>query len=393
MEKSLNTQNEDLRLGRTNAHLFHRQIRDRLLKRIEPILFDEYWDSWQIVKDFETSFAETMGYSYVSTVQSGSAGLRLCLESLELGQNNEVITVANSDLATTAAISQCGGKIVFCDINRHDYCIDVDKIEALITQKTKGIISVDMYGLIADGKRIREIADRHNLFVLEDATLSLGGMDHGFPAGHFADATVFSTCPYKPFESAGGGGIVVTNRQEIWEKVEILKGFGVRLNTGGSLPIRYDHIAEGYNLKMLPFEAAVLLEKLPYLKQWSDNRRLIGEKYAAKFHCEPEIKVPNIREGSEPIFRMFPIRVPERDLLFEKLSSKGVKASLHYIPPVHMQSVYRNLKIRGSENLPETEFVANQLICLPSDPLMRDEDISFISEIILGHIKDKDGNE
>lgn len=387
MDNSFSTQNEDLRLGRTNAHLFHRQIRDRLLKRIEPILFDEYWDSWQIVKEFEASFSETMGYSYVSTVQSGSAGLRLCLESLGLKQDDEVITVANSDLATTAAISQCGGKIVFCDINSQDYCIDIDKIETLITQKTKGIIPVDMYGLIADGKRIREIADQHGLFVLEDATLSLGGTDCGFPVGHFADAAVFSTCPYKPFESAGGGGIVVTNRQEFWEKVEILKGFGMKPNTGGSLPIRYDHIAEGYNLKMLPFEAAVLLEKLPYLKQWSNNRRLIGKKYKEKFLQEPVIQCPNIREESEPIFRMYPICVPERDLLFDRLCSKGVKASLHYFPPVHMQSVYRDMKIRGSENLTETESVANQLICLPSDPLMRDEDISYISEIILEHIR------
>ncbi|GAP41489.1 DegT/DnrJ/EryC1/StrS family aminotransferase [Flexilinea flocculi] len=387
MDNPFNTQNEDLRLGRTNAHLFHRQIRDRLLKRIEPILFDEYWDSWQIVKEFEASFSDTMGYSFVSTVQSGSAGLRLCLESLGLKQDDEVITVANSDLATTAAISQCGGKIVFCDINPQDYCIDVEKIETLITQKTKGIIAVDMYGLIADGKRIREIADQHGLFVLEDATLSLGGTDCGFPVGHFADAAVFSTCPYKPFESAGGGGIVVTNRQEFWEKVEILKGFGMKPNTGGSLPIRYDHIAEGYNLKMLPFEAAVLLEKLPYLKQWSNNRRLIGKKYKEKFRQEPAIQCPNIREESEPIFRMYPICVPERDLLFDRLCSKGVKASLHYFPPVHMQSVYRDMKIRGSENLTETESVANQLICLPSDPLMRDEDISYISEIILEHIR------
>ena len=388
MDNSVNTQSEDLRLGRTNAHLFHRQIRDRLLKRIEPILFDEYWDSWQIVKEFEASFSETMGYSYVSTVQSGSAGLRLCLESLGLKQEDEVITVANSDLATTAAISQCGGKIVFCDINPQDYCIDVDKIEALITQKTKGIIPVDMYGLIADGKRIREIADQHGLFVLEDATLSLGGTDCGLPVGHFADAAVFSTCPYKPFESAGGGGIVVTNRQELWEKVEILKGFGMKPNTGGSLPIRYDHITEGYNLKMLPFEAAVLLEKLPFLKQWSDNRAQIGEKYASKFQKEPKIQLPSIRDESKPIFRMYPICVQSRDNIFTTLRSKGVNVSLHYIPPVHQQSVYKDMNIRGSDNLSITESVANQLICLPSDPLMRDEDIAYISEIILEIIQE-----
>ncbi len=374
---------EELRLGRTNGHLFNREHWDKILAAIEPIFLNEYWDSWAIVSRFEKEFAETMGYRYASSVQSGSAGLRLGLLALGIQPGDEIITVANSDLATTAAISQCGGKIVFCDISPDDFCIDVRKIENLITEKTRGILAVDLYGLIADGKSIQAIADKYHLFCLDDATLSLGGTDHQMPVGSWADAAVFSTCPYKPFESIAGGGIVVTDDQEIYDRIELLKGFGQRPAPGGSLPIRYDHIAEGYNLKMTPIEAAVLSVKLPFLKKWSTRRNEIGREYIARLSADPRIGLPVIREGSEPIFRMFPLTVDHRDELYDLLHRKGIDASLHYIPPVHKQTIYRNASLPGSGSLPVTEEIAEKLLCIPSDPLMREEDIDFICETIL----------
>ena len=378
---------KDLRLGRTNAHIFHREHRDEILEAIRPVFEEEYWNSWRIEERFEREFAETMGYPYASGVQSGSAGLRLCLEALGLTPGDEVITVANSDIATTAAISQCGGKIVFCDIDQRDFCINVDLIESRITEKTRGIIAVDMYGLLADGMAIREIADRHGLFYIDDATLSLGGIDNGKSVGSFADAAVFSTCPYKPFESIAGGGIVVTANQELHDRIELLKGFGQKMNKDGTLPVRYDHIVEGYNLKMTPVEAAVLLVKLPYLKEWSLRRHQIGLEYIRRFSSCKSITIPEIRKGSVPIFRMFPMLAENRDGLYDVLRKAGIHASLHYIPPVHKQTVYRNANLPGSDMLPVTEQISEKILCLPSDPLMREEDIDYICDVVINFIK------
>ena len=371
------------RVPRTNAPKIHRRMERELLEAVSPALFGDAWEAQQIVAKFEREFAVEMGYEFVSAVQSGSAGLRLSLLACGVKPDDEVITVANSDIATTAAISHCGATPVLCDVTASDYTMDVELVESLITERTVGLLPVDLYGHPADVYRLREIADRHELFIIQDAAIATGARDRELPLGAFADMTVFSCSPYKPFDGIGNGGLVVTADESLWERVEILKGFGLRAGVPKTLPVKYDHVAEGYNLKMTPIDAAVLSVKLPYLKSWSTERRRIGSWYRERLIGVQGIKLPSFRPEAEPIFRTFTIRVRARDSVYRRLQEGGVQAALHYVPPVHLQPIYRDRNLPGSERLPVTEQLGNDILCLPVALEMRREDVQVACELLL----------
>jgi dTDP-4-amino-4,6-dideoxygalactose transaminase len=337
---------------------------------------------------FERQVAEEMGYGFVSAVQSGSAGLRLSLLSCGVKPGDEVITVANSDIATTAAISHCGATPVLCDVLASDYTMDVELVESLITERTVGVLPVDLYGHPADVYRLREIADRHDLFIIQDAAIATGARDRELPLGAFADMTVFSCSPYKPFDGIGNGGLVVTANELLWERVELLKGFGLQPGVPKTLPVTYDHVAEGYNLKMTPVDAAVLSVKLPYLKSWSAERRLIGNWYREQLTGMEGIILPSFRHEAEPIFRTFTIRVRSRDVVYRRIQQGGVQAALHYVPPVHLQPIYRDRNLPGSERLPITERLGNDVLCLPVALEQSREDVQYACELLLSILDD-----
>jgi dTDP-4-amino-4,6-dideoxygalactose transaminase len=368
---------------RTNAPKIHRRMQGQLLEAISPVLFGDAWEAQQIVVEFERKFALEMGYRFVSAVQSGSAGLRLSLLACGVEPGDEVITVANSDIATTAAISHCGATPVLCDVSASDYTIDAQLVEALISERTVGLLPVDLYGHPADVYRLREIADRHDLFIIEDAAIATGARDRELPLGAFADMTVFSCSPYKPFDGIGNGGLVVTENQTLWERVELLKGFGLQPGEPKSLPVKYDHLAEGYNLKMTPVDAAVLSVKLPYLRGWSEERRRIGSWYRERLTGIEDVKLPSFRPESEPIFRTYTIRVRARDLVYRRLQEGGVQAALHYVPPVHLQPIYRDRDLPGSDRLRVTERLGEDILCLPVAPEMSREDVHYACELLL----------
>ena len=323
-----------------------------------------------------------MGYPYTSAVQSGAAGLRLALLTVGIKAGDEVITVANSDMATTASISQCGATPVLCDVQHSDHVINPDLLEPLINERTRAILPVDLYGHPADVKRIRKIADKNGLLIIEDAAIASGAMDYGKPVGAFADMAIFSTCASKPFPSAGGGGLVVTSRHDLWEKLETLKGYGRRPEENLNAPVKYDHVLEGYNLRMLPFDAALLQLKLPYLKKWSRNRRQIAERYIEGLRGLDQITLPGFRPESEPIYRTFTICIEQRDELYNFLREKGINAALNYVPPVHLQTVYRDRKLPGTDHLPVTEYLSSRLIGLPVDPDLTEEEIAYVCDQI-----------
>lgn len=373
---------------RTNAYLIRRGLREELLTAIEPVLFEDPWEAKQIVTEFEREFGAEIGYQYVSAVQSGSAGLRLSLLACGVEGGDEVITVANSDIATTAAISHCGAIPVLCDVLDSDFTIDPDRVESLITERTVGIMPVDLHGHPADVRRLREIADRHDLFIVEDAAIATGARDYGKPVGSFADVAVFSCSPYKPFEGIGDGGLVVTNLRTVWEQIELLKGFGMQPELSASLPERYNHVAEGYNLPMAPIHAAVMSIELPHLKSWTEKRRLLGARYEERLAQGGRIKLPSFRPESEPIFRTYTVRVPDRDLVYSQLRDEGVQAALHYVPPVHMQPVYRDRILPGSDRLPRTERLTQETIGLPVDPEIGLEQLDHVCDLLCSIVGD-----
>ena len=370
------------RVPKSRSHDINRRLRNQIEAALAPILYEDWWDSQRIVVDFEKKFGDETGYAFTSAVQSGAAGLRLALLACGVKAGDEVITVANSDMATTASISQCGAMPVFCDVRTSDYNINPDLVESLITERTKVILPVDLYGHPVDVKSLKQIADRHGIYIIEDACIAMGAEDYGKPIGYFATMTVFSTAAGKPVLSAGGGGIVVTSREELWEKVETLKGYGRRPEENLTVPEKYDHVVEGYNLRMVPVDAALLRLKMPYFKEWSDQRRQVSAWYAAGLRDLPEISIPVFRPESKPIFRTYTVCAKNRDGLYRHLRGRVVQASLNYVPAVHLQTVYKNRHVPGSDDLPVTEYLSEQLLCLPVDPMHTRDEITYVCEQI-----------
>jgi dTDP-4-amino-4,6-dideoxygalactose transaminase len=374
------------RVPRVKADETNLRLKDQINAAIEPVLFGDWWAAQQLVTELERRFCEEMSYRYTSAVQSGSSGLRLALLACGIKPGDEVITVANSDISTTASISQCGANLVLCDVQRSDHVIDINLVESLITDRTRCILSVDLYGHPVDVPHLREIADRYDLFIIQDACIAVGAMDYDQPIGTFGDITVFSTCAGKPFPSAGHGGLVVTNNHELWKKVETLKGFGRSPEKNFNLPVKYDHIMEGYNLRMTPFDAAILLVKLPYLKEWSEKRRRIGDWYNIRLQGLPGVSLPSFRPESKPIFRTYTICIENRDEAYQYLSERGVHVALNYVPPVHQQTVYKQSNISGSDNLPVTEWLSERLLALPVDPELNEQDIEYVCSQIVDFV-------
>ena len=359
----------------------HRQnnqaLKASLLEVFEEMLDRESWREDLFVKKAEKDLAAFLGLPYVSTVQSGSAALRLALIACGLKPGDEVVTVANSDISTTAAISQCGGKVVFCDINEGDYTLAVDRVEELITKRTAGILPVDLYGHPADVKALKTVAQRYGLFIVEDAALAMGSRDYDTHVGAYADAVVFSVAPTKNLSALGQGGMVATNRFEIYERVEILKGYGRPFAEAATVPLYGHFVAEGYNLRMHTADAAALTVKMPFAEQRCARRREIGDAYARILADLDRIQLPSFRNDSEPVFRSYVVRTWNRDQVAERLRSEGVEVTLNYVPAMHKQPVYESLR---AGDLPNTDAVCEQILCLPVFPEMTDEEVRFVCD-------------
>jgi dTDP-4-amino-4,6-dideoxygalactose transaminase len=292
-----------------------------------------------------------------------------------------VITVGNSDISTTAAISQCGATPVLCDILERDYTIDVDLVEPLITSRTAAILPVDLYGHPANVKRLRQVADRHGLKIVEDAALACGAADHGQPVGAFADATAFSFAPYKPLGSVGSGGMITTNDDEIALRLRVLAGYGHIPERTAPTPGHQHHLGEGYNVPLDPLQAALLTVKLPHLCAWTARRRAVVRAYEARLQgCA--VQLPVFRPESEPTFRQYTVLIRDQRSAYEELLRRGVEVVLHYVPAIYKQPVYVNRKLPGADRLPVTERVTSSLLCLPVTPDLSEEDVAYAANIL-----------
>ncbi len=375
------------KVPRTKANLFNQQVREQILTAIEPAVFGSSWEALDIVHAFEKGFGDLMGYPYVNAVQSGSSALLLALKAAGVGIGDEVITVANSDMATTNAIGNCGAICVLCDVNASDYTMNVDLVESLITERTRAILPVDLYGHPVDGRRLREIADRYNLMVVEDAALATAAKDYGKPVGAFAQLVVFSTAPTKQIGSVGSGGMVATWEKSLWDGVESYKRYGLSAETNEKSPDFSGHIVEGYHLRMVPVDAAVLNVKLKYLPEWTEKRKKIARWYQERLKNVDGVRLPVFRPESEPVCREFVVMVRNRDVVLAVMRGMGIQANTIYNPPVHRRPVYQKHRYPGANNLPVTEALATQLLNLPIDPLLEEKDIDFACEALIAGLK------
>ncbi len=375
------------KVPRSKAHLFNQQIKEEILQAIEPALFGDYWDFPNLLIAFEKSFAQFIGMAHVTAVQSGSTALLLALKAAGLQYGDEVITVANSDMSTTSAIMNCGARPVFCDILESDYTINPDLVEALITDRTRGLLPVDLYGHPANSKALQKIAKQHGLFIVEDAAIATAARDFGHGMGAFADLVCFSTCSTKQIGAIGNGGMVATNDANLREQLEIYRGYGLNPATAKGQHAGNDQIADGYNLKMSPVDAAVLSVKMKFLPEWTEKRKQIAHQYETRLQGVAGISLPTFRPESEPVRREFALCVQHRDRVFDTLRENGIQTALNYCPPAHQRKVYQELNLPGSRQLQKTEQISREIITLPIDPLLTSEEIDYVCDQLILAVK------
>jgi dTDP-4-amino-4,6-dideoxygalactose transaminase len=369
------------RVPRSRATQTHETMRAAILAALEPMLFESMQAGYDARERLEREFAAAMGQPndtrcVAVALHSGTIALMIALRACGIGAGDDVMTVGNSDISTTAAIRQCGARPILCDVRVADYTLDVDQIAARITPQTRAILPVDLHGHPADVRALREIADQHGLMIVEDAALATGARDHGVPVGAFADAAVFSFAPFKPLGSAGNGAMLVTRNPDIERRARLLTGYGHDPDSDGLTPGHQRYLAEGYNAPLDALEAALLTVKLPYLETWTAARRRIAAGYQAGL-AGTAARCPSFRAESEPTFRSYTICVPRRAHVYAGLRAAGIEVVLHYTPPAYRHPVYGGA-LPGSDALPITDRLANELICLPVTPELTDDEIAYV---------------
>lgn len=367
----------------------HAQVRAEIDQAIDRMLTDPACDWIGFVQALEEQVRDLIGAEFHTVgVQSGLAAEFLILKALGIGPGDEVITVPNSDLATTAAISHTGATFVFVDIDPDTFNMDPDALEAAITPRTRAIMPIHMYGLPAEMDAILDIARRHNLLVIDDATLAMGAEYRGRPAGALSDAAFFSFAPRKVLGGTGNGGMVVTRDPELAHRVRILRGYGLapergdvpsfaRLGAPGA-----EHVAEGYNLKLDGIQAAVIAPKLARLYDWRERRQAVADRYAARLAGHPAIQLPVVPDHMRHAWRNYVVKVPRRDAVRAALTAAGIATSVVYTPPVHLQPVYRHLGL-GPGSFPQAEAVAETLLALPMHPGLTPEQVDTVCAALL----------
>jgi len=324
------------------------------------------------VTEFEKAFAAYCGAKHCIGVDSGYSALELIIRAYDIGPGDEVITAANTFIATTLGISNAGATPVLVDCDPETYNIDVNKIEAAITPRTKAVMPVHLYGQPADMDAICAIARKHNLYVFEDAAQASGARYKGRMAGSLGDAAAFSFYPGKNLGAYGDGGAVTTNDADIAEKIRLLRNIGQK--------VKYFHEVKGYNSRLDTMQAAVLGVKLPHLDDWNASRRRAAATYADLLADLPLV-TPTTVDYAEHIFHLYVIRVSDREALMEYLKKAGVATGLHYPIPIHLQPAYAELGYKPGD-FPITEAYAETIVSLPIFPELDDEKVAYVANAI-----------
>lgn len=372
----------------------HRQVRAEIDQGINQLLADPTCDGIEIVKQLESEFALRMGQGVLAvSVQSGTAAEFLILRALGIGAGDEVITVPNSDLATTAAISHTGATPIFVDIDPCTYTMDPSKIEAAISPRTRAIIPVHMYGLPAEMDSILQVAREHGLKVIEDSAIALGAQYYGNMTGTLGDAAFFSFAPRKVLGGIGCGGMITTRDPELAYQVRLLRGFGLPPDEM-ERPIGhrhqdpgFDHCVEGYNLRLDSVQAIVIRAKFAHLEEWRARRQAVADRYSERLESLPEVVRPTIAAHMRHAWRNYVIRIPERDRVRAQLLERGITAAILYAPPVHLQPVYRWMGL-GTGSFHVAEQVASSLLCLPMHPGLEDEQVDRVLDVLVSALRE-----
>lgn len=373
-------------------------IQDELDKAALDVLHGGQYILGKTVEDFEKAFASYCGVQYAVGVGNGSDALVMALKACGVKPGDEVITTAMSFSATAEAITSVGATPVFVDCTCDTFCIDSAEIQKKVTDKTKAIIPVHLYGQCADMDEINSIAKAHNLKVIEDCAQAAGAIYKGKKAGSLGDVGCVSFFPTKNLGCAGDGGIIVTNNESIYRQCRAFRAHGSGLDGlytygiqngvevkeedvdfNGNLP-KYFNFVTGYNSRLDALQAAILSVKLPYLDSWNERRREIAKQYNEKI-SNPAITKPFVADDNSHIYYVYAITTEKRDELREYLKQNEITSGVYFPVPFHLQKVYEGLGYKLGD-MPNAEFVGNHSMVLPMFPELTQEEIDKVIETV-----------
>ena len=351
-------------------------IKDEILAAVGEVLESQVCILGPRVEELEQQVAALSGCKHAVGVSSGTDALLAALMALEIGAGDEVLTTSFSFFATAGCVARVGATSVFVDIDPRSYNIDPGRIEAAITPRTKAIIPVHLFGQMCDMDPIMEIAQRHNLHVIEDAAQAISATYKGRKAGSIGTVGCFSFYPTKNLGGAGDGGMLVTNDADLNERLLVMRSHGAKP--------KYHHKVVGGNFRLDPLQAAILLVKLPHLESWSNVRRRNAAMYDQAFSGSP-IGTPWISPDGRSIYNQYVIRAQGRDELIAHLQAAQIGTEVYYPVPLHLQECFRNLGYKQGD-LPESERAAREVLALPVYPELSEEQIHYVGHIILDWI-------
>jgi len=354
----LKAQNEEVAPGLRDAF-------DRVLSSGHYVMGSE-------LSAFEEEFAKYCGANQCVGVANGLEALHLALRAARVGEGDEVIVPSNTFIATWLAVSHCGARPVPVEPEDEYYNIDPQKIEGSITPRTKAIIPVHLYGHPADMDPIMEIADRHGLFVLEDAAQAHGAMYKGRKVGSIGHAAAFSFYPGKNLGALGDAGAVITNDKRLAEKVRLYRNYGSK--------VKYNNEVVGYNSRLDELQAAFLREKLKKIDVWNSHRRGVAQNYSEALSNVGGLKLPLTKTWAEPVWHLYVIRSSQRDLLQSRMLEKGVQTLIHYPIPPNLSDAYLDCGLAGKCVL--ADELSCEVLSLPMGPHMTEPKVDYVVSLL-----------
>jgi dTDP-4-amino-4,6-dideoxygalactose transaminase len=343
------------------------ELKTELDAAFQRVMNSGWYIQGEELRAFESEFADYCNVKYCIGVGNGLDALHLILRAMDIGADDEVIVPSNTFIATWLAVSYAGATPVPVEPDKTTYNIDPTRIEAAITEKTKAIMPVHLYGQPADMDPIMEIAARYRLKVIEDAAQAHGSRYKGKRTGGLGDAAGFSFYPGKNLGAFGDGGAITTNDSMIAERVRQLRNYGSQ--------IKYSHDIKGFNSRLDELQAAFLRVKLRHLDEWNDRRREIADQYLEEFLAYDYLTIPQVPPWAEPVWHIFIVRTPKRDLLQKHLANCGIQTLIHYPVPPHKQGAYNEFT---NLSLPVSEMIHKEVLSLPMSPAMDAGHVQYV---------------
>ncbi len=351
--------------------LQYQAIQDEIFTAIRPVFEMTAFAGGPFAAGFEEDFAKYCGSRHAVGVSNGTAALWTALIGLGVGAGDEVITTPNTFIATAEAISFCGAKPVFVDVDPITHILDPSRIEDAVTSRTKAIIPVHLYGHPADMDPIMEIARTHGLFVIEDAAQAHGTLYKGRQAGTIGDAGCFSFYPGKNLGAYGEAGAVITDNDELTDRIKMFRDHGQSK--------KYHHDIIGWNCRMDGIQGAILSVKLRHIDAWNDARRHAAALYSELLSDTEGVTLPVEKEYAKHVYHIYAVRVEDRDSFIASMQEAGVQCGIHYPIPIHLQKAYRFLGYEQGA-FPAAEKSASEVASLPMFPEITDEQIEIVAE-------------